>query len=92
MTLGEVKGFPVIVKNFLKIKILWLRDIIREGKAGFHTKSVRKGIEIAFYLFLLSEVMIFFSIFWAYFHSSLNPSVEIVYWPPLGINAVDYLS
>lgn len=35
--------------------------------------------------------MLFFSLFWAYFHYSLNPSIELVYWPPLGINSVNYL-
>jgi len=47
---------------------------------------------LGFIIFLLSEIMIFFSIFWTYFHSSLNPSIELVYWPPLGINSVNYLS
>ncbi len=91
-TLGEVRGGVFIVGNFLLIKILWLRDVIREAKAGYHTNFVKQGITLGFYLFLISEVMIFFSIFWSYLHSSLNPSVEIVYWPPLGVNAVDYLS
>jgi len=69
---------------------LWLRDVIREGKGGYHTTYVKRGIIIGFNLFLISEVKIFFSIFWTYLHSSLNPSVEIVYWPPLGVNSVDY--
>lgn len=34
--------------------------------------------------------MLFFSLFWAYFHSSLAPAVELgSVWPPVGINAVD---
>lgn len=37
--------------------------------------------------------MIFFSLFWAYFHSSLIPTFNIgLIWPPLGIETVNYLS
>jgi heme/copper-type cytochrome/quinol oxidase subunit 3 len=28
-------------------------------------------------LFIVSEVMLFFAFFWAYFHSSLNPVPDI---------------
>jgi cytochrome c oxidase subunit 3 len=58
------------------IPILWFRDIIRESKAGYHTIVVQKGITIGFLLFLLSEIMIFFSVFWAFFHSALAPNIE----------------
>lgn len=40
-------------------------------------------------LFIISEFCFFFSFFWAFFHSSLNPGVEIVHWPPYGINPVN---
>ena len=93
-TLGELSVYtPIIVlSNILLIFILWLRDVVREAKAGYHTIPVKNGIMLGFIIFLLSEVMVFFSIFWTYLHSSLNPSVELVYWPPLGINSVNYLS
>lgn len=70
---------------------LWWRDCIREGTLqGYHTKKVRKGINIGFILFIVSEVFFFFSIFWAYFHSSLSPSVELGgMWPPMGIEALN---
>jgi len=29
------------------------------------------------------------SLFWALFHSSLAPNVELAIWPPVAINAVD---
>lgn len=57
---------------------------------GNHTKGVRKGINIGFILFIVSEVFFFFSIFWAYFHCSLSPSVELGgMWPPMGIEALN---
>jgi len=47
---------------------------------------------LGFIIFLITEVMLFVSFFWAMLHSSLSISTELTYWPPLGINAVDYLS
>jgi cytochrome c oxidase subunit 3 len=35
-------------------------------------------------LFIVSEIMFFFSFFWTFFHSSLSPDVKIgCVWPPL---------
>lgn len=37
-------------------------------------------------LFIISEVMFFFSFFWAYFHHALSPSIFIGgVWPPRGV-------
>jgi cytochrome c oxidase subunit 3 len=44
---------------------------------GWHTKEVKNGLVIGFVLFIVSEVFAFFSIFWAFFHSSLSPAIEI---------------
>jgi heme/copper-type cytochrome/quinol oxidase subunit 3 len=66
---------------------LWWRDVVREATfEGQHTSFVQRGIKIGFLLFILSEVMFFFAFFWAFFHSSLNPTPAIgCIWPPLGI-------
>ena len=41
-------------------------------------------------LFIISEVFAFFSVFWAFFHSSLSPTIEIGgMWPPQGITPLD---
>lgn len=70
---------------------LWFRDIIVESTyLGHHTEQVKRGLIIGVGLFILSELMAFISIFWAYFHSSLSPSVEIGgSWPPFGITTLD---
>lgn len=81
-----------IAANILFVAYLWFRDIIREGQAGFHTEKVRYGLMLGFTLFMVTEILLFISFFWALFHSSLNPSVEIAVWPPLGVNAIDYMS
>jgi cytochrome c oxidase subunit 3 len=62
---------------------LWWRDTIRESSyLGCNTNRVKKGIYIGFILFVISEICFFISIFWAFFHSSLAPSVELgCLWP-----------
>jgi cytochrome c oxidase subunit 3 len=70
---------------------LWFRDVITEGTfLGHHTKQVKSGLMIGVVLFIISEVFAFLSVFWAFFHSSLSPSIEIGgSWPPLGITPLD---
>lgn len=65
----------------------WWRDVIREATfEGMHTEPVQRTLKLGFLLFILSEVMFFFSFFWAFFHSSISPAIEIGgIWPPNGI-------
>nr|QYF07848.1 cytochrome c oxidase subunit III [Proceratium itoi] len=65
----------------------WWRDVTREATfQGFHTLSVYKMMRTGMILFIISEIMFFLSFFWAYFHSSLSPNIEIgQLWPPVGI-------
>nr|YP_010872828.1 cytochrome c oxidase subunit III [Pheidole nodus]QYK92322.1 cytochrome c oxidase subunit 3 [Pheidole nodus]WGV34024.1 cytochrome c oxidase subunit III [Pheidole nodus] len=65
----------------------WWRDVTREATfQGIHTINVYNGMRLGMILFIMSEILFFFSFFWAYFHSSLAPSMEIgQLWPPLGI-------
>jgi hypothetical protein len=67
--------------------IFWFRDIIREATyQGHHTHKVRKGLQLGMILFIVSEICFFVAFFWAYFHSSLTPAVELgAIWPPKGI-------
>jgi cytochrome c oxidase subunit 3 len=94
LTLGSnnsLKGI-IIGVSLILILVNWLKDVVREGKGGYHTKKVQDGLKLGFLIFLITEVLLFVSFFWAFFHSSLNPSIEIVNWPPVGINAVHFLS
>ncbi|KAF3759843.1 cytochrome c oxidase subunit III (mitochondrion) [Drosophila pseudoobscura] len=65
----------------------WWRDVSREGTyQGLHTYAVTIGLRWGMILFILSEVLFFVSFFWAFFHSSLSPAIEIgASWPPMGI-------
>jgi cytochrome c oxidase subunit 3 len=49
---------------------------------GFHTKVVKRGLYKGFVLFLISEFMLFFGFFRAFFHSALCPSIVFAsLWP-----------
>ena len=57
---------------------------------GSHTLAVRQGLRYGIILFIVSEICLFFAFFWAFFHSSLAPDVEIgSVWPPVGIQPLD---
>jgi cytochrome c oxidase subunit 3 len=70
---------------------LWFKDVTREGTfQGHHTFAVQKGLTLGFVLFVVSEVFFFISIFWAFFHSSLAPTIELgAHWPPAGIDPLN---
>nr|YP_010490453.1 cytochrome c oxidase subunit III [Ibla cumingi]UWM12939.1 cytochrome c oxidase subunit III [Ibla cumingi] len=67
----------------------WWRDISREGTyQGLHSEPVITNLRWGMILFIVSEVFFFVSFFWAFFHASLAPSIEIgTLWPPMGIAA-----
>nr|YP_009123043.1 cytochrome c oxidase subunit III [Faxonius limosus]AJK90927.1 cytochrome c oxidase subunit 3 [Faxonius limosus] len=95
LTTGLIKWFHQFSADLLYLSfvaviltmIQWWRDVVREGTyQGLHTGAVMKGLRWGMILFILSEVLFFFSFFWAFFHSSLSPVVEVgSYWPPSGI-------
>lgn len=74
--------------------IVWWRDVIRESTfQGHHTLIVKQGLKYGMILFIVSEVCFFFSFFWAFFHSSLAPAIEIgAVWPPKGIDVLNPFS
>nr|YP_009348101.1 cytochrome c oxidase subunit 3 [Nothoaspis amazoniensis]APW83514.1 cytochrome c oxidase subunit 3 [Nothoaspis amazoniensis] len=67
--------------------IQWWRDICREASfQGNHTSIVLKSMKWGMSLFIISEIFFFISFFWAFFHSSLSPNIEIgIQWPPMAI-------
>lgn len=96
ITSGLVKWFHIFDPSLLILGLIrvilsraqWWRDISREGTLqGLHTFKVTTGLRWGIILFILSEVLFFFSFFWAFFHRSLNATIEIGgYWPPQAIN------
>lgn len=95
ITSGLVKWFHILNPNLLVLGLMtillsrfqWWRDVTREATyQGLHTIKVTEGIRWGIILFITSEVLFFFSFFWAFFHRRLNPTLEIgLSWPPTGI-------
>lgn len=73
-------GFLVL----LFVIYCWWNDIVREATfEGQHTKRVQTGLKIGTILLIVSEIMFFVAFFWAFFHSSFNPTPAIGgVWPP----------
>nr|YP_010730020.1 cytochrome c oxidase subunit III [Leptopsylla segnis]WEF75060.1 cytochrome c oxidase subunit 3 [Leptopsylla segnis] len=96
LTLGMVNWFHssnmILLLLGVNITLLtmyqWWRDISREGTfQGLHTFKVSKGLRYGMILFIVSEVLFFFSFFWSFFHSSLSPAIELgALWPPMNIS------
>nr|YP_010327004.1 cytochrome c oxidase subunit III [Cosmia restituta]UNP54254.1 cytochrome c oxidase subunit 3 [Cosmia restituta] len=78
-----ILGYFIVILTMYQ----WWRDICREGTLqGKHTILVTKGLRWGMILFIVSEIFFFVSFFWAFFHSSLAPNIEIgAIWPPTNI-------
>lgn len=69
----------------------WFQDIITESSyQGHHTRKVVQGLRMGMLLFIVSEVMFFFSFFWAFFTFTLTPAIAWTgeQWPPVGVVTV----
>ena len=86
---GLLAGFSGL--SLVYVSFVWWRDVLRESVyQGHHTKNVQKGIMYGMVLFIVSEIMLFFGVFWAFGHSSLAPTIDIAgVWPPRGIEVLD---
>jgi len=84
---GGTAAFFFGIFSVIFVMFGWWKDVIREGTfEGHHTQIVQKGLKYGMILFIASEVMFFFAFFWAFFHSSLSPAIQIGgIWPPRGI-------
>nr|UGS80287.1 cytochrome c oxidase subunit III [Prolachesilla sp. GRAspLA]UGS80300.1 cytochrome c oxidase subunit III [Prolachesilla sp. GRA2sp1LA] len=95
MTLGMIEWFHLNKNSLMLLGMMililtmmqWWRDVIRESTfQGHHSFKVSKNMRWGMILFITSEVFFFISFFWAFFHSSLAPNIELgLMWPPQGI-------
>lgn len=88
---SPAEGLEFSLLFTLLIIFQWWRDIVIEATfQGHHTSPVQRGIRWGIILFIASEVIFFFSFFWAFFHSRLAPTPEIgCSWPPTGIEPIN---
>lgn len=79
--------------NVALVWFLWNRDIIRESTfIGAHTLIIKLIIKFSIIIFILSELFFFISFFWAFFHRSISPSIDInMSWPPKIIKVFNYI-
>lgn len=91
---GFSGGYTVFYGGMLVViycMYVWWRDIVRESTfEGHHTLVVQLGLRMGMLLFIVSEIMFFFGFFWAFFHSSIAPTIDIgAIWPPKGIDILN---
>nr|YP_009742095.1 cytochrome c oxidase subunit III [Angiostrongylus mackerrasae]QID77478.1 cytochrome c oxidase subunit III [Angiostrongylus mackerrasae] len=67
--------FSLLVLLF--VSFLWGKDISLEGLSGYHNFFVMSGFKFGVMLFIFSEIMFFFGIFWVFFDSALVPVHEL---------------
>lgn len=82
--------FQFAVLSLTAVLFSWFLTVVYESGQGHHTQVVRRGLRLGMVLFILSEVMLFFSFFWAFFHVSLSPAIILgCVWPPQTIQPLD---
>lgn len=96
-SLYDIVSFDKLVLFFLSLIVItmgsWSYNLINESTVeGHHTQRVQKALMYGMLLFLVSEAMLFFPFFWAFFHGALSPAISIGgVWPPIGIKDVEVL-
>lgn len=72
------------------ILLKWLHDIsIESSYGGRYARKIRAAIVCGFLLFVISEIMLFYGFFWAYFDRVFNAGYAIgCSWMPTGIEAI----
>lgn len=70
----------------------WWKNVSSEANSqGLHMKKIISGLKLGIILFIVSEILFFLSFFWAFFHFTLSPNIEVgTTWPPLRIHAFNY--
>lgn len=77
----------------VSIMFLWWKDVNNERLVGYHTHKLEVRLRVAMLLFILSEVFFFLSFFWAFYDSSLAPTVELgMVWPPKSVTPLSVYS
>lgn len=90
----KYRYFNFFVFFIFFLVFLWSKDIYMEGLSGYHNYYVQDGFKFGMVLFVFSELMFFFGIFWFFFDTALTPifdsgdfcsSVGVVLVNPFGV-------
>lgn len=81
------------VINVIFVCIFWWFTYSTEfNLLGLTSRNLEKGIKFSMILFISSEILFFFSFFWAYFRFSLSPNFDLgLSWPPLHLIVFDFV-
>nr|YP_009391011.1 cytochrome c oxidase subunit III [Caenorhabditis angaria]YP_009391095.1 cytochrome c oxidase subunit III [Caenorhabditis castelli]ARV88264.1 cytochrome c oxidase subunit III [Caenorhabditis angaria]ARV88360.1 cytochrome c oxidase subunit III [Caenorhabditis castelli] len=87
---GLYELFIFTLFSVLFISFAWGKDISMEGLSGYHNFFVMDGFKFGVILFVFSEFMFFFCIFWTFFDAALVPVHELgETWSPFGMHLVN---
>lgn len=90
---GSFSGVLFLILLTVSIMFLWWKDLNNERLIGYHTHKLEVSLRVAMLLFILSEVFFFLSFFWAFYDSSLAPTVELgMVWPPKSVTPLSVYS
>nr|QIK02032.1 cytochrome oxidase subunit 3 [Columbicola macrourae] len=91
---GSFLWWVISICSLSMVVYQWWRDVSRESSyQGHHSNKAVKGLKLGMIMFILSEIMFFFSFFFGFFFFSLNPDVEMgMKWPPEGVESLSFLS
>merc|ERR1711866_21773 len=78
-------SYPKAISGFIISFHFWFRDLLRELNKKYEILLI--VLFLVFFLFLVSEGLLFVSFFWASFHSLSSPSLGI--WPAEGFYVPD---
>jgi heme/copper-type cytochrome/quinol oxidase subunit 3 len=86
-------GLIVAISSFIGGLVIWGISVVFDSLYDQqHTYEVKRGLVMGMLLFIISEVMFFFSFFWSYFYISLSPTIAIgCVWPPYGLTVYSYM-
>ena len=74
----------------LFVSFCWSKDILIEGLRGYHNFFVIDGFKFGVLIFIFSEFMFFFGIFWTFFDAALVPVHDLgETWSPVGLVLVN---
>lgn len=90
ISFSQYKSYTPLLISLVSLilsSIQWWRDVFRESRIeGEHSKKIIIGIKLGVIFFIASEVIFFFSFFWAFFQITLSLPPDLgLLWPPKGI-------
>ena len=75
---GASIGLVIGIVGVITTLTCWFGDVTGEATyLGLHTKVVQQAHVMGVGLFITTEAIFFVSVFWAFLHSALSPTVEL---------------